>query len=111
MLRTIVTCATYRQSSASTPGCSERDPDNRLLARGPRFRLEAEMVRDAGARASAGCSCQKIGGPSVFPAAARGLWNGPYSATHGLGHEHRRGPLPPRPLHVLAAHVALPELA
>src|SRR6478735_6041400 len=46
LLRLIVTSATYRQSSRVTPALLQRDPDNRLLARGPRVRLSAEMVRD-----------------------------------------------------------------
>ena len=61
--------ATYRQSSRATPELLARDPENRLLARGPRGRLEAEMVRDSALRA-AGCLSGKIGGPSVLPAAA-----------------------------------------
>jgi mono/diheme cytochrome c family protein len=70
MLRLIVTSATYRQSSRVTPTMRERDPYNRLLARGPRFRVEAEMVRDIGLAAS-GLLNRAIGGPSVnpFPAA------------------------------------------
>ena len=50
--RLIVTSATYRQSSAITPALLERDPYNRLLARGPRFRMEAEMIRDVALSAS-----------------------------------------------------------
>ena len=53
-LRLLVTSAAYRQSSRVTPELVERDPDNRLLARGPRFRLSAEVVRDQALR-SAGC--------------------------------------------------------
>jgi hypothetical protein len=64
--RLIVTSATYRQSSAVTPDLLRRDPDNRLLARGPRFRIEAEAVRDVTLRAS-GLLAAKRGGPSVFP--------------------------------------------
>jgi mono/diheme cytochrome c family protein len=64
--RTIVLSATYRQSSRVTPAILERDPYNRLLARGPRFRMEAEMIRDAMLAAS-GLLSRKIGGPSVFP--------------------------------------------
>jgi mono/diheme cytochrome c family protein len=64
--RTIVLSATYRQSSRLAPGAYERDPYNRLLARGPRFRLEAEMIRDAMLAAS-GLLSEKVGGPSVFP--------------------------------------------
>jgi hypothetical protein len=64
--RTIVTSSTYRQSSRVFPELLERDPYNRLLARGPRFRMEAEMIRDVLLSAS-GLLSAKIGGPSVFP--------------------------------------------
>jgi hypothetical protein len=66
MHRLIVTSATYRQSSHVPPALLELDPENRLLARGPRLRLEAELVRDLALRAS-GLLSPKIGGPSVFP--------------------------------------------
>src|SRR6185436_1470617 len=71
--RTIVTSATYRQSSRVTPALRERDPDNRLLARGPRFRLPAEMVRDQ-ALAASGLLVERLGGPSVKPYQPDGLW-------------------------------------
>ncbi|HWE96145.1 MAG TPA: PSD1 and planctomycete cytochrome C domain-containing protein [Tepidisphaeraceae bacterium] len=64
--RLIVTSATYRQSSRVSPELLARDPDNTLLARGPRFRLEAELIRDGALKAS-GLLSEKIGGPSVFP--------------------------------------------
>jgi hypothetical protein len=64
--RLIVTSATYRQSSALTPTLRARDPLNRLLARGPRVRLEAELLRDSTLTAS-GMLSRKVGGPSVFP--------------------------------------------
>jgi mono/diheme cytochrome c family protein len=64
--RLIVTSATYQQSSRITPDLLERDPTNRLLARGPRVRLEAEQVRDY-ALSISGLLSEKIGGPSVFP--------------------------------------------
>ncbi len=64
--RTIATSAAYRQSSRVTPALLERDPYNRLLARGPRFRMEAEMIRDV-LLAASGLLSPKIGGPSVFP--------------------------------------------
>jgi hypothetical protein len=66
MNRLIVLSATYRQASAVTPELLAKDADNRLLARGPRVRLEAEQVRDAVLRAS-GLLSAKVGGPSVFP--------------------------------------------
>ncbi|MCH7726831.1 MAG: DUF1553 domain-containing protein, partial [Planctomycetes bacterium] len=64
--RTIVTSATYRQSSRMTAELLKRDPANRLLARGPRHRVDAEMVRDICLTAS-GLLSPKIGGPSVYP--------------------------------------------
>jgi len=66
MHRLIVTSATYRQASRATSELVRRDPENRLLARGPRVRLEAELVRDTVLRI-AGLLSPKIGGPSVFP--------------------------------------------
>jgi mono/diheme cytochrome c family protein len=82
--RLIVMSATYRQSSSiprsslSVP-TSDLDPYNRLLARGPRFRLEAEMIRDLGLTAS-GLLSRKLGGPSVFPLQPEGIWTSPYSS-------------------------------
>ncbi|PYV36714.1 MAG: hypothetical protein DMG09_16520, partial [Acidobacteria bacterium] len=73
MQRLIVTSATYRQSSKVTPELVEKDPENRLLARGPRFRLPAETVRD-NALALSGLLNREIGGPSVFPYQPAGLW-------------------------------------
>jgi len=69
----IVTSATYRQSSETTPEMLQRDPENRLLARGPRLRLPAEMIRDQ-ALSAAGLLVEKIGGPSVKPYQPEGLW-------------------------------------
>ncbi len=69
----IVTSATYRQSSETTPEMLQRDPENRLLARGPRYRLPAEMIRDQ-ALSAAGLLVEKIGGPSVKPYQPEGLW-------------------------------------
>lgn len=66
MHRLMVTSATYRQSARLTPELIERDPQNLLLARAPRFRLDAELVRDAALRAC-GLLSPKLGGPSVFP--------------------------------------------
>ncbi|MBV8071682.1 MAG: DUF1553 domain-containing protein, partial [Acidobacteriaceae bacterium] len=73
MQRLIVTSATYRQASKVTPELIERDPENQLLARGPRFRLPAEMVRD-NVLAVSGLINEEIGGPSVFPYQPAGLW-------------------------------------
>lgn len=77
--RLIVTSRAYRQASAVTGEKLERDPDNRLLARGPRYRLPAEMIRDQ-ALAVSGLLSRKIGGPSVFPHQPEGVWKMPYSS-------------------------------
>ncbi|HEV2446413.1 MAG TPA: DUF1553 domain-containing protein, partial [Candidatus Sulfopaludibacter sp.] len=88
MIRTIVTSRTYRQSSMTTPEMEERDPDNRLLARQTRFRVDAETVRDT-AMAVSGLLVEKFGGPSVKPVQPAGYlmtMNFPkreYSASHG----------------------------
>jgi hypothetical protein len=82
MQRLIVTSATYRQSSRVTPELVERDPENRLLARGPRFRLPAELVRD-NALAVSGLLDDRIGGPSVYPYQPKGLWE---EMTYGEGY-------------------------
>jgi hypothetical protein len=76
--RLIVNSATYRQSSKVTPQLLERDPLNRLLARGPRLRVEAEVVRDI-ALAAGGLLNPQIGGPSVYPPAPEFLFLPPIS--------------------------------
>jgi uncharacterized protein DUF1553/uncharacterized protein DUF1549/concanavalin A-like lectin/glucanase superfamily protein/cytochrome c len=73
MQKLIVMSATYRQSARVTPELEQRDPENRLLARGPRVRLSAEMIRDQ-ALAVSGLLVEKIGGPSVKPYQPAGLW-------------------------------------
>ena len=73
MLKLMLTSATYRQHSQVTPEKLERDADNRLLSRGPRYRLDAEMVRD-NALALGGLLYTKVGGPSVKPPQPDGLW-------------------------------------
>ncbi len=73
MLRLMVTSATYMQDSAITSELLARDPDNRLLARGPRFRLEAEEIRDQALFAS-GLLVEQLGGPGVKPSLPPGLW-------------------------------------
>jgi hypothetical protein len=85
--KTIVMSATYRQASRLTPELLAKDPDNRLLARGPNLRLSADIVRDQ-ALAIAGLLVNKIGGPSVKPYQPDGLWNeigggGVYAQDHG----------------------------
>jgi len=72
--RLIVTSATYRQSSKVTAALLEKDPENRLLARGARLRLPAELVRD-NALAISGLLNTEIGGPPVFPYQPKGLWD------------------------------------
>ena len=76
--RLIVNSATYRQSSHVTPQLLERDPANRLLARGPRYRVDAEIVRDV-ALAASGLLNPTVGGPSVFPPAPEFLFQPPAS--------------------------------
>ncbi|HEX6961181.1 MAG TPA: DUF1553 domain-containing protein, partial [Lacipirellula sp.] len=76
--RLIVSSATYQQSAAVTPELLERDPANELLARGPRYRVNAEMVRDI-ALAASGLLTEKIGGPSVYPPAPEFLFVPPTS--------------------------------
>jgi Protein of unknown function (DUF1553)/Protein of unknown function (DUF1549)/Concanavalin A-like lectin/glucanases superfamily/Planctomycete cytochrome C len=71
--KTIVMSATYRQASRITPELLEKDPENRLLARGPSVRLTADIIRDQ-ALAVSGLLINKIGGPSVKPYQPEGLW-------------------------------------
>jgi hypothetical protein len=73
MLKLIVSSATFRQSSRFTPELLTRDPENRLLARGPRYRLPAETIRDQ-ALAVSGLLVERLGGPSVKPYQPPGLW-------------------------------------
>jgi len=69
----MVTSSAYRQSAETTPEKLEKDPQNRLLSRGPRFRLDAEMIRDY-ALAASGLLVEKVGGPSVKPYQPDGVW-------------------------------------
>ncbi len=80
MIRLIVTSATYRQDSSVKPSLLERDPYNRLLARGPRFRLEAEIIRDS-ALAASGLLSPRIGGQAVYPRQPEGIWMNPYDGS------------------------------
>ena len=79
LLHEIVTSATYRQSAASTPSLTKRDPRNRLLARGPQQRLTAEMVRDQ-ALLAGGLLNRSMGGPPVMPPQPVGVWKSVYNA-------------------------------
>jgi hypothetical protein len=85
MQRKILASAVYQQTARVSPELLARDPDNRLVARGPRFRLTAEMIRDS-ALAASGLLVEDVGGPSVKPYQPAGLWEevsadpgGPYS--------------------------------
>lgn len=73
LIRTIVTSATYRQDSRMTPELADRDPENRLLARGPRFRLPSWALRDQ-ALAASGLLVNRVGGPAVKPYQPPGVW-------------------------------------
>jgi len=95
LLRVMVTSAAYRQSSRATPELLAADPTNRLFTRGPRFRLEAEMVRDQ-ALAFSGLLSRTIGGPSVYPPQPPGLWQAAFNgertwATSTGPDRYRRG--------------------
>ena len=103
LIRTIVMSHTYRQSSLPTPEIDAKDPENRLLARQSRFRVDAENVHDIALEVS-GLLQNRFGGPSVKPYQPDGYMatlNFPkreYSASRG------DGPLPARRLHAVAAH-------
>ncbi len=73
LMKRLMMSATYRQRAHATPETIAQDPDNRLLGRGPRFRLDAEMLRDQ-ALAVSGLLVQRLGGPSVKPPQPDGLW-------------------------------------
>jgi hypothetical protein len=73
MQRLILTSATYRQTSRATPEMQAKDPENRLLARGPRFRVDGEVLRDTALFVS-GLLVEKQGGRSVKPYEPPGLW-------------------------------------
>src|SRR5678815_5862812 len=79
LIRDIVLSATYRQESRITPELEARDPQNRLLARGPRVRLSFEQVRDQ-ALAAGGLLSKRMGGPSVMPYQPAGIWSSVYSS-------------------------------
>ncbi len=87
LLKTIMLSATYRQSSRVDPELQERDPENRLLARGPRFRLPAASIRDH-ALAASDMLHERVGGPSVMPYQPPGLWE----ELSGTAYEAGTGP-------------------
>ena len=91
--RMIVTSATYRASSKLTRVLLQKDPDNRLLARGPRLRLSAEMIRDQ-ALAVSGLLVETVGGPSVKPYQPEGIWDeiaGGSTGAYKKGYEQGTG--------------------
>src|SRR5690606_27006933 len=94
LLKELVTSTTYRQSSVSNKRTAEKDPDNKYFARGPRFRLSAEQVRDQ-ALAVSGLLSSKMYGPSVMPQQPEGVWMSVYSGeswkTSPGEDQHRRG--------------------
>ena len=94
LLRSMVVSSTYRQSSRVTDELEAKDPRNRLLARGARFRLSAEQIRDQALYVS-GLLSPTMYGPSVMPPQPEGLWNNPYDArrwqTSQGGDRYRRG--------------------
>ena len=90
LFRMIVESATYRQSAATTLEKIEKDPHNRLFSRGPRFRMDAEAIRDS-ALAVSGLLVDTMGGPSVKPYQPEGVWEAvamPESNTHFYYPEH-----------------------
>jgi len=93
LLATIVTSATYRQASDVSPAELARDPEGELYARGPRFRMDAEMVRDV-VLATSGLLSRRMHGPSVFPPQPEGMWqaafNGQRTWTESTGEDRYR---------------------
>jgi hypothetical protein len=94
LLRDIVLSATYRQDSRMTSAILEKDPGNRLLARGPRVRLSAEQIRDQALSVS-GLLSEKMFGKSVMPYQPEGVWNSAWSGEYWTQSEgedlYRRG--------------------
>ena len=98
MMKRLVMSATYRQTSRETPDRLAKDPDNRLLSRGPRYRLDAEMIRDQALYVS-DLLVEHLGGPSVKPPQPSGLWEAvgytasntaKFAADKGCEKVHRR---------------------
>ncbi|MEM7384790.1 MAG: DUF1553 domain-containing protein [Verrucomicrobiota bacterium] len=87
MQKLIVTSRTYRQQSHLTPALRERDPDNRLLARGPRLRLSGQAIRDQALYVS-GLLSENIGGPSVSPYQPTNMWA---EMSMGMRYQQSRG--------------------
>ncbi len=94
LLREIVLSSTYQQASSTTAAALAKDPDNRMHSRAPRFRLEAETIRDS-ALAVSGLLSERMFGPSVMPPQPDGVWSIVYSDDHWMVSEgddrYRRG--------------------
>ena len=106
LFKLMLMSAAYRQAAAATPARAELDPDNRFLSRGPRFRMDAEMVRDY-ALAVSGLLSSKMDGPGVKPYQPEGIWEIvglPGGNTRDLHAGQREATLPPHRLHLLEAH-------
>ena len=110
MVRTIVTSATYRQTSVATPELLAADPLNRELARQSAFRVDAELVRD-NALAVAGLLVPTIGGPSVKPYQPDGYWENLNFPPRVYVADKGAGPVPAWALHLVAALVPAPQPA
>lgn len=92
LMKRLVMTAAYRQDSKLTPALVAKDPENRLLARGPRYRLDAEMLRDQALFLS-GLLVEKMGGPSVKPPQPEGLWEAVgYTRSNTANFEADEGP-------------------
>jgi hypothetical protein len=91
LFRLMLTSATYRQSAATSPDKLAKDGSNRLLSRGPRFRMDAEMVRDSALTAS-GLLVKQIGGPSVKPYQPPGVWEAVSMGGNTNRYEQDKGP-------------------
>jgi len=112
LMRKLVTSGTYQQSSRATSELRALDPENRLLARGPRYRLPAEMIRDAALQVG-GLLNEQLGGPSVKPYQPAGLWkemrNDSYEQDHGPNlfrrslYSYRKRSVPPPNLNAFDA--------
>ncbi|MCX7412734.1 MAG: DUF1553 domain-containing protein [Planctomycetia bacterium] len=90
LFRLMVTSAAYRQKAAATPEKLAKDEANRLLSRGPRFRMDAEMIRDH-ALAASGLLVRRIGGPSVKPYQPEGVWEAVSIGGNTRNYEQDRG--------------------
>lgn len=108
MQKLIMMSAAYRQSAQASTDSLQRDPDNRLLARGPRFRLPGEIVRDC-ALAASGTLVTTIGGPSVRPYMPAGVWDETSKYGNLRNYQHDRGPgLHRRSLYTIWKRTAAP---